>query len=100
MTHVGDRVNETDGVEGELDKVTLSCGSVQIVTDKITSVLDFLLTGLQNERIGRLDMVVDDVVWENTTLTLRQEEERELLIKLRLSWRRLVGVVDVKDAAS
>ena len=43
-------------------------------------------------------MVIDDVVGEDTTLALRQEEERKLLVKLTLTWGGLVGVVYVEDA--
>lgn len=75
VAHVGDGVDETDAVEGELDEMTFACGRVQVVTDQITSVLNLLLTRLQDQWVGRLDMVVDDVVRENTTLALGQEEE-------------------------
>lgn len=47
MTHVGDRVDQTYAVEGEFDEVTLACASVQVVTDKIASVLGLLFTRLQ-----------------------------------------------------
>ena len=74
VTHVGYRINQADTVEGELDEVALAGSAVKVVADEVTSVLDLLLAGLQEQRVGGLDVVVDDAVGENTTLALRQEE--------------------------
>lgn len=62
VAHVGDRVDQADAVEGELDEMALSGRSVQVVTYQVTTVFDFDLTGLEDKRVGRLDVVVDDVV--------------------------------------
>ena len=48
VTHVGDGVDQTYAVEGEFDEVTLACASVQVVTDKVASVLGLLFTRLQD----------------------------------------------------
>jgi len=42
-------------------------------------------------------VIVDDLVGENTTLALRQEEEWKLFVKLTLASRRLVRVMDVEN---
>ena len=65
--------------------MTFAGCSVQIVADKVASVLDLLLSWLQDERIGGLDVVVDDVVGQDTALALRQEEKREFLVLLALT---------------
>jgi len=82
VTHVGDRVDQAYAVEGELDEVALASASVQVVTDKVASVLGFLFTRLQDQGVRRLDVVIDNVVWQNTSLTLRKEEKRQFLVKL------------------
>ena len=82
MTHVGDRVDQAYAVEGKLDEVALTSASVQVVTDKVASVLGFLFARLQDQGVRRLDVVIDNVVWQNTSLTLRKEEKRQFLVKL------------------
>ena len=62
--------------------------------------MNFSLSWLQDQWVCSLDVVVDDVVGEDTTLALRQEEEWELFVKLALTWGRLMGIVNVKDATS
>ena len=99
VPHVGDRVDQADAVEGELDEVAFARRCVKFVTDKVASVLYLLLAWLEDQRVRRLDVVVDDIVWKNTALALGQEEERQLLIKLALTSRWLIRVMDVKDAA-
>jgi len=39
VAHVGDRVDEADGVECELDVVALASGDVQVVTHQVRSIL-------------------------------------------------------------
>jgi len=62
--------------------VALASASVQVVTDKVASVLGFLFARLQDQGVRRLDVVIDNVVWQNTSLTLRKEEKRQFLVKL------------------
>jgi len=100
VTHVGDRVDQADAVESELYEVSLARASVQVVTDEVDSVLSFLLARLQDQWVRRLDVVVDDVVGENASLTLWKEEKRELFVKLTFTWRRLMRVMDIKNASS
>lgn len=45
-------------------------------------------------------MIINYVVWQNTSLTLRKEEKWQFLIKLIFASRRLVRVVNIKDASS
>lgn len=99
VTHVGHGVDQADAVEGELDEVAFAGGGVEVVAVEVASVLDFLLAGLENERVGRLDVVVDDVVREDTTLALGKEEERELFVELALTRAGLVRVMNVEDGA-
>jgi len=44
-------------------------------------------------------VIVDDVVREDATLSLRQEEQWEFLVKLALRGRGLMWVMDVEDAS-
>lgn len=60
--------------------------------------MHFSLSWLQDQWVCGLDVVVDDVVREDTTLALRQEEEWELFIKLALTWGRLMWIMNVEDA--
>jgi len=71
VSHVSDRVDKTNWVEGELDKVTFTSVSIQIIANQFFSVWRFGNVGLEKKWVGGLDIVVDDVVRENTTLTLR-----------------------------
>ena len=80
--------------------MTFACGRVQVVTVQIASVLYLLLARLQDQWVRRLDVVVDDVVRENTTLALRQEEQGKFLVQLALTRARLMRVVDVKHTTS
>lgn len=98
MAHVRHGVNQADRVEGELDEVADASECVQVVADQLTAVLHFLLARLMNHRVRRLDVVVDDVVGENTTLSLGQEEERELVV-LVLVVEAGLRVVNVKDTS-
>ena len=70
MTHVGDRVNQADAIKRELDKVALTSRSVKPIADEITSILDFLFARLKNQRVCSLNMVVDDIIRQDTSLTL------------------------------
>jgi hypothetical protein len=45
-------------------------------------------------------VIINYVVWQNTSLTLRKEEKWQFLIKLIFASRRLVRVVNIKDASS
>lgn len=78
--------------------MSLTGACVQVVTDELFAVFDFLLTGLVDHRVGGLDVVVDDVVGEDTTLALGKEEERELLVFVLVVEAGL-RVVDVEDAS-
>ena len=99
ITHIGDRIDQADRVERELDEVAFTCGAVQIVTCKVRSILDLLLVWLEDKRVRRLDVVVDDVIGQDTTLALRQEEQRELFVLFALPCRGLMWVMDVEDAS-
>lgn len=78
----------------------LASTAVQVVTDQISAILQLLLAWLENEWVGGLDVVVDDVVGENTALSLWQEEERKLLVLLALiNLTGLVRVMDIKDTS-
>jgi len=61
VSHVSNRVNETNSVEGKLDVVTLSCHYVQVVTNERVSV--GVVRGLTSphQGIGCLDVVVNQV---------------------------------------
>ena len=78
-THVSDRVDDTDTVEGELDKVTLLGFHVKIVTSQRRSVFNFCLIWVKDQWVSGLDVVEDDVSWKNTTLSLRQVEAWQFL---------------------
>ena len=99
LTHVSYRVDQAYAVESELDEGALSSGSVKLVRDEISAVLDLLLTWLEDERVSRLNVVVDDIVGQDTTLTLRQEKEWKILIELTFTCRWLVRVVNIEDTA-
>lgn len=94
--HVSDRVDETDAVECKLDKVPLTSLDIQIVASHALSVLDLWLILLQDEWVGGLNVVVDDLSWKDTSLTLRKVEARELLIHALLV---CLGVIDVEDTS-
>jgi len=80
--------------------VSLASTAVQVVTDQISTILQLLLAWLENEWVGGLDVVVDDVVRENTALSLWQEEERKLLVLLTLiNLTCLVRVMDIEDTS-
>ena len=95
-THVCDRVDETDAVECKLDEVTFACLDIQIVASHALSVLNLWLVLLQNEWVGGLDVVVDDLSWKDTSLTLRKVEARKLLIHALLV---CLCVIDVEDTS-
>ena len=80
--------------------MSLASGAVQIVRHQIPSVVHLLFSWFQDERVCGLDVVVDDVVWQDTTLPLWKEEEWDLL-DLRAThiilW--IVWVVDVEDTS-
>lgn len=99
IAHVGDRVDEADRVECKLNEVAFTCGTVKIVTCQVRSILDLLLAWLEDKWVRRLDVIVDDIIRQDTTLALRQEEQRELFVLFTLSSRGLMGVMDVKHAS-
>ena len=70
---------------------------VKVVTAQRFSVADFLLVLVQEKRVGRLDVVVNQVTWEHTSLTLRKIEAWELI--LHALWVRL-RIIDIENASS
>ena len=96
-THVSDRVDDTNTVEGKLDEVTLFGFNVEIVTSQRRSVLNFLLIWVKNQWVGSLDAVEQDVSWKNTALSLRQVEAWKLFFHAFLLG---VGVVDIEHTSS
>ena len=85
VTHVGNRINQADAVEGELDEVTFACAAVKVVAHQVISVLLLLLhILLKDQWVCRLDVVVDNVARQDTTLALRQIEERQLIALLHI----------------
>ena len=52
---------------------------IEIVADEALSILNLWLVGLQNERVGGLNVVVDQVAWQDTALTLWKVEAWKLL---------------------
>lgn len=73
-TDVGHRINETDRIERKFDEVALR--SLQVVADEVLAVLLLLLAFLQDQRVGRLDVVVDQVSQKTCSLALGQVERR------------------------
>lgn len=95
-THVSDRVNDTDAVEAERDKMALSSFNVKVVASKWSSVFVFRLVGVENQWISGLDVIEQDISRKDTTLTLWQVEAWELLFHAFLLG---VGVVNVEHAS-
>ena len=97
VAHVGHRIDQTYAVESELDEVTLAALNVQVVASQAVAVLDFRLVWVEAERIRCLDMVVDDISWQDTALSLWQIEAWKLFFEaIKVGLR----VVDVENTAS
>merc|ERR1711959_816458 len=77
-SHVGDRVDQANAVESEFDQ--MACGSfrVEVVTYKALPVIYLWLIRLQHERVGGLNMIVNQVSWQDSSLTLRKVEAWQL----------------------
>lgn len=76
VTHVSHRVNQANAVESELDEVTLASRAVEVVANQVITVLLLHLACLHDHWVSRLDVVVDDLIGQDTSLSLRQEEKR------------------------
>lgn len=77
-SHVGDCVNEPNVVEGELDELSLEVFS-NVVTHQLFPVLLVVGSRFEYKWVGGLDVVVDQTLRETTSLSLWQEEVRNLL---------------------
>jgi len=96
-THVGHGVNQADTVESKLDQVALVCNWVQVVTGKRFSVLGFLNVWIQEKRVGGLNVIVDQITWKDTSLSLWKIEAWELI--LHALWVSL-RIINVEDTSS
>ena len=56
-------------VESKFDKVTLSI-LIKVVTCQTVSIFGFLLARIENKRVCCLNVVIDDITWKNTSLSL------------------------------
>jgi len=76
VSHIGDGVDEADTVECELDEVALARAAVQVIANQVVAVLLLLLhVLLEDQRVCRLYVVVDDVARQDASLTLGQIEQ-------------------------
>lgn len=74
--------------------------TVKVITNQITSVFQFLLTNFEHQWVSGLYVVIDNVVRQNTTLSLWQEEEREFFFLLTIvNLTHLMRVMDIKYAS-
>lgn len=96
VAHVSHRVYQTNRIESKFDEVAFAGGSVQVVTNELFAVLNFLFSSLVDHWVGCLDVVVNYVVWKDTTLALRKEEEREFFI-LVVVVEASLRVINVED---
>jgi len=101
VTHVRHGGDETDRVEGEFYVVTLASADVQVVADQVRTVLviSLILLRRENQRIRRLDMIIDQVHGKHTTLALREVELGDFLCEFIVVVLVALGVVDVEDRA-
>ena len=93
-SHVSHRINETNTIECELDEVTFLFRHVQVIASERFSILNLWLICLQNQRIGCLDMIVDHVARQDTTLALREVKAWKLIIHTLWVGLRIVNVKD------
>lgn len=102
VAHVGDGVDQADGVEGELDVVAFASADVEVVADQVGTILVVLFFVLRSEdqRVRRLDVVVDQIVGKHTTLALREVELRDFLGEFLEVVLVGLRIVDVEDGAS
>ena len=75
-THVCNRVNQPNSIESKLDEMSFLGLDVKVVASEASLRLLVLLrlTGVEEQRIGCLDVVVDNITWEHTSLTLWKVE--------------------------
>lgn len=91
-SHVGDRVNKADRIEGEFDQMTFGSLRVKVVTNEALPVLNLFLIDLQHQRVGGLNMIVNQVSWQNSTLSLREIKAWELFLHSLWVSLRIVNV--------
>lgn len=102
VAHIGNGINQADGVEGELDVVALAGADVQVVAHQVGTVLVVRFVSLRREDQGVrcLDVVVNQVVGKHTTLALREVELRNFLGELFEVVLVGLRIIDVKYRAS
>lgn len=76
VAHVGHGVDEADRVESELNEVSFTSQSIEVVTHQVLTVREVRGSSFVNQGVGSFNIVVDDVVGQHTSLALRQEEQR------------------------
>lgn len=80
--------------------MSLASGAIQVVTKQIRTILHLFFTWFEDKRVSRLDVVVDDVVGKDSTLSLWQEEERKFLVLLALvDLSSLMWIMDVENTS-
>ena len=74
--------------------------TVKVITNQITSVFQFLLTNFEHQWVGSLDVIVDNVVRQDSTLSLWQKEEGKFFFLLTIvNLTHLMRIMDVKYAS-
>jgi len=70
---------------------------VKIITGQRSSVLDLWLIWVKDQWVGGLDMVVNEITWQDTSLTLRKVEAWKFIFhSLWIGLR----IIDIKDTSS
>ena len=95
-THVGNRIDKTDAIESELDKVTFSFFKIKVVTSQWIPVLDLGLTWVQNQWICCFYVIINDITWKNTTLTLWKIETWKFFFS---SFLVSLSIVDIENTS-
>ena len=69
---------------------------VKVVASQASSVLNFWLIWVQDQRVGRLDVVVNEIAGQDTSLALWKVEAWKLF--LHTLWVGL-GVINIEDTS-
>ena len=95
-SHISYRIDKTYTIESEFNEMTFSFFKIKIVAGESISVFDFCLTWVQNQRICCMDMIINDITWKNTTLTLWKIETWKFFFS---SFLVSLSIVDIENTS-
>lgn len=95
-SHVSHGIDQTNAVESEFNKMTFSILKIKIVTSESISVFNFSLTWIKDKWVCCIYMVINDITWKNTSLSLRKVEAWKFFFSTFLVSLR---IIDVKDTS-